>query len=165
MITYRDATDADLPAICVLAETVNALHYEWSPELFAPPGDPARHLAYWQQCIGAERATIFVAEIAGEMVGEIVGFVNVTTVDETITFMQLVRYAKIGTISVAPAHRGKGIGHGLMACLERWAISKGAVDLRLNVATQNAGAIRLYEELGFDMRSHSFGKLLGDSVS
>jgi ribosomal protein S18 acetylase RimI-like enzyme len=160
MNLYREAAETDLPSICILGEGVNALHHEWSPALFAPPGDPARHLAWWQQSIGAAMATTFVAETAGE----VIGFVNVTIINETVTLMQPVRFARIGTVGVAPAHRGKGIGHALMICAERWAITRGAVDLRLTVATQNAGALRLYEELGFELRSHSFGKLLARSA-
>jgi GNAT superfamily N-acetyltransferase len=153
MITYREATQADLPSICALGEAVNALHYEWSPAIFAPPGAPARHLAYWQQSVGAAMATTFVAELETE----IVGFASVTIVDETFSLMQPIRFARVGTVGVASVHQGKGIGHMLMACIERWAISKRAVE--------NKGAIRLYEELGFGMRSHSFGKLLVESAS
>ena len=156
MLTYREATQNDLPAICVLGEEVNALHYEDSPHLFAPAGDLERRRAHWQLSINAPMATTFVAADSAI----VVGFITISVIDETHTLMQPLRYARIGTVGVANTHRGAGIGHALMTHAETWAKARSAVDIRLVVGAFNEGAIRLYEELGYTLLSQSLGKQL-----
>lgn len=58
------------------------------------------------------------------------------------------------------AHQGKGFGRALMSAIESWARENGAQDLRLNVWHFNQRAVKLYEELGFEMRAHTMGKRL-----
>lgn len=52
-------------------------------------------------------------------------------------------------IVVAEVARGRGIGTGLFAELERWAIASGFATIRLDVVDTNPDARRLYERLGF----------------
>jgi ribosomal protein S18 acetylase RimI-like enzyme len=47
-----------------------------------------------------------------------------------------------------------------MSAIESWARENGAQDLRLNVWHFNQRAVKLYEELGFEMRAHTMGKRL-----
>jgi len=51
---------------------------------------------------------------------------------------------------VAPEVRGQGAGEALIAALAQWARSRGSVELRLDVADQNAPAIGLYARSGFE---------------
>lgn len=75
------------------------------------------------------------AVVRGEMVGFIAGDVN-----------RGEGVAWIATVGVLPEQRGRGIGTALMnACEER--IPLGII--RLCVRKSNAGAIRLYEGLGY----------------
>jgi GNAT superfamily N-acetyltransferase len=164
-ISIRDAVPADLAAICRLGEAVNRLHHEAWPHIFAGPGgpeaagesgDPLRHAAHWQPAIAAADATTLVAERAGEMLGMVTVFVT----QDRSPLLQPRPYARVGTISVAEAHRGQGLGHLLMAHAEQWARQRGMTDLRLHVWDFNAGAMRLYAELGYQVRSHVLGKRL-----
>ena len=154
--SLREATADDLPAICVLGEAVNALHHEAWPQVFATPGDPLRHAAHWQQSIAAEQATIFVVELAGR----VVGFVTVGVQQDNHLLLQPTRYARIGSISVAPDCQGQGLGRRLMNAAEAWARQHGAPDIRLTVWAFNQRALALYEELGFEVRSQLLGKRL-----
>jgi [ribosomal protein S18]-alanine N-acetyltransferase len=57
--------------------------------------------------------------------------------------------ARIYTLAASTAHRGKGFGKALMkACVDDLR-SDGAKRIVLEVSVENAGAIRLYESLGF----------------
>lgn len=57
--------------------------------------------------------------------------------------------AEIGTVMVAPAWRGKGVGRALVSGLMIWAGQNGAHEVFLQVASDNAIAHALYRSLGF----------------
>jgi ribosomal protein S18 acetylase RimI-like enzyme len=50
---------------------------------------------------------------------------------------------------VAPDARGRGVGTALVAAVVDWARAAGHGCLRLEVADDNAPAVRLYERAGF----------------
>lgn len=52
-------------------------------------------------------------------------------------------------ISVVPSHRGRGIGTRLLQAGLRWARSRGLRRVELTVHSENEGAKRLYERVGF----------------
>jgi ribosomal protein S18 acetylase RimI-like enzyme len=62
---------------------------------------------------------------------------------------------------VAPEHRGKGIGKGLVQWATDWAKTKGYRKIKLEVAEANGRARHVYEELGFRPERHYLGKTLG----
>ncbi len=57
--------------------------------------------------------------------------------------------AEILTLAVAPAFRRKGVGRALVEAAAAEAQRRGAKTLFLEVATDNPGAIALYEDAGF----------------
>ena len=152
----REAHLADLPAICALGQVVNLLHHEAWPQIFAGPSEPRRDEAHWRLSIAADSATTFVVERSGELVA----FATVAVIDESLSLLQPLRYAKVGSVCVAEPLRGQGIGKQLMAQAEQWACARGAVDLRLNVWAFNEAALRFYTELGYEVRSQFLGKPL-----
>lgn len=50
---------------------------------------------------------------------------------------------------VAPSHRGRGAGAGLVEAVCAWAVQLGAAEVRLDVVTGNTPAERLYARCGF----------------
>ena len=60
-------------------------------------------------------------------------------------------YVEISAVATDPAHRGQGLGELLVRTVVSSATERGAVPF-LHAATDNAGAIRLYERLGFALR-------------
>ena len=59
------------------------------------------------------------------------------------------RLARLYSLAVDPACQGKGIAIGLMERAEHAARDAGALYMRLEVAGNNAAAIRLYRKLGY----------------
>ncbi|KRE43900.1 ribosomal protein S18-alanine N-acetyltransferase [Knoellia sp. Soil729] len=59
--------------------------------------------------------------------------------------------ADLMTITVAPAHRGAGLAHGLLDELEARAAGAGAEALMLEVRADNAAARALYDRRGYDV--------------
>jgi ribosomal protein S18 acetylase RimI-like enzyme len=156
MRTYREASREDLLPICQLGNDVNAMHHHAWPHVFAGATEPAAHASHWLQSLGAENATTFVCEQGAN----IIGFVTVCFVQDNSPLLQPVPYARVGTVCVANEHRGSGIGRELMRLAEQWAANRGVSDIRLNVWDFNSRAIKLYAELGYEVRSHVLGKRL-----
>lgn len=57
--------------------------------------------------------------------------------------------ARLYSLATQPEARGKGVGSELVAAAERASRRRGCRTLRLEVRTDNTGAIRLYEQLGY----------------
>jgi ribosomal protein S18 acetylase RimI-like enzyme len=57
--------------------------------------------------------------------------------------------ARLYSIAVDHAARGRGVASALLRAVERGARARGSARLRLEVRRDNAGAIRLYEKLGY----------------
>jgi hypothetical protein len=70
-----------------------------------------------------------------------------------------------GGFGIVPEHRGTGAGRLLAAEMVRVARESGLATLQLEVLTQNARAIRLYESAGFVTRRRLFGiELAADAL-
>src|ERR1700680_1582742 len=155
-ITYRLAARNDVRFICELGQEVNRLHHEVWPQIFAAPSEPQRDEELWLRAIEGDGSATFIAEKAKRPIG----FVTCQLIDETNTLAQPIRYCRIGTVCVVADERGHGVGRSLMRLVEDWGTSKGAVDTRVIVWKFNARAVKLYEELGYVVRSMTLGKLL-----
>ena len=83
---------------------------------------------------------LLVAEEAGRVVG-ICGLARGRRVANAHT-------ADVG-LTVATAHRGRGIGRALMLAAEAWARDAGVRKLTLGVFADNERARRLYRSLGY----------------
>ncbi|MFD6419784.1 GNAT family N-acetyltransferase [Streptomyces sp. NPDC060194] len=59
------------------------------------------------------------------------------------------RWAGFMAVEVAPEHRRQGLARGVMAALARRALDEGASAAWLQVETDNAPALALYDDLGF----------------
>ncbi|WP_421789501.1 ribosomal protein S18-alanine N-acetyltransferase [Hyphobacterium sp.] len=74
--------------------------------------------------------------------------------DASLTGFILVRCvadeAEILTLAVDPASRGNGLGRALVKQAEAESLSRGCTRFFLEVSDQNAPAIALYEQLGFE---------------
>ena len=158
---YREARESDLIAICELGQVVNAIHHAAHPGIFAPQSSAERDAEHWRQSCFGLNSTAFVAEFGGA----VVGFVNAAVVNENHTLLQPVRFVRVGSVSVAESCRGRGIGRELMSMVERWAAAQGATDIRLNVWAFNESARRLYQEIGYEVRSLFMGKAVGSHES
>jgi ribosomal-protein-alanine N-acetyltransferase len=124
MITYRDANSMDIPVLVSLDK-----------ELF--PYSPWSSGQYREE-ISAPTRRFIVALDEGQ---NIVGYAGV--------FAPGGAEADILTVGVIAQHRGQGIARELMAGITKWAIAQGSIAMMLEVKTDNAAAIGLYESLGY----------------
>jgi ribosomal-protein-alanine N-acetyltransferase len=62
------------------------------------------------------------------------------------------RTAHVVTLDVSPSQRRRGLGRMLLEALLERLTRAGALAARLEVSTENSGAIAFYENLGFTVR-------------
>ena len=101
--------------------------------------DEQRPLAEWRTRLENESAATFLACSEYADVGIVTG---IASPDEA-------GVAWLMSMWVDPAVRGKGVGAALIDAVAAWARDKGFERLRLEVATANLAATRLYEKTGF----------------
>jgi GNAT superfamily N-acetyltransferase len=147
----RLADRSDFGAIARLGDAVNALHHAHYPAVFSAPGDLAAHEALWSaRAAAGEQFWVACDDL------DVVGFASAKLVDEKPTaLLKPARFVRFGSIAVATAHRGRGIGTALMQAVTDWARAAGASEVCLNVFEFNSGAVRLYERLGYQSRSRN----------
>ena len=88
--------------------------------------------------ITSQRASVLAAVDANALLGKAVVF-----------FRRNSAIARLYSIAVAHEARGRGVGEALLGVAERTAHARGCRWLRLEVRQDNAGAIRLYERMGY----------------
>ncbi len=64
--------------------------------------------------------------------------------------------AAIGNVYTRRSHRGRGHGEVVVSAVVQRLIERGTETIGLNVRAANAGAIRLYERLGFRVHTGFF---------
>ncbi|APC17668.1 GNAT family N-acetyltransferase [Pseudomonas frederiksbergensis] len=161
-LSYRRATVADLLSICGLGQQLNSLHHRERPDIYAPETqDFNRDQTHWLPYLDGENQATFLAEQAGVAIGFIT--LQVTLLNSPL--LQPQRVSRVGSVCVDDAFRGRGIGRKLMEMAQDWAIEQDASDLRLTVWAFNKPALRLYEELGYEVRAFEMGKRLENGVA
>lgn len=96
---------------------------------------PRRNLA---RLLGRRSTTFLLAESKEGPAGYVL-----------LLFRRGTKAARLYSLAVSAAARGKGVGEMLVQSAARCAISSGCDRLRLEVRVSNGAAVRLYENSGF----------------
>lgn len=118
----------------------------------AEPGDLPALIALEEHCFDGDRLSprslkSFIREGSHLLV--------VLTCDSTIVAYSLLLFrrgtllSRLYSLALHSNYRGRGLAQTLMTDAEKRARSKGCLFLRLEVRSDNHGAIRLYEKLGY----------------
>jgi GNAT superfamily N-acetyltransferase len=121
-------------------------HHAFDPQRFLAAGDRAEagYAAFLQSQIEDDQAVVFVAEIAGRIVGYV--FAGL----EPMSWKELRGPAGfIHDILVEEENRGTGIGAALMDAALVWLRDRGAPRALLWTAEPNDKAQRLFARMGF----------------
>jgi ribosomal protein S18 acetylase RimI-like enzyme len=144
-VKIRAATVEDLDQVCLLADESAELHHEHEPEVFAPP-DTLRDRAFWLASIEQADGTVLVAVKQERVAGFITARILTTF---TATFLRQRIICRVGSIVVSRQHRREGIGTSLIHAIEAWAVTRAALEVRLEVFSFNEEAIKFYATLGY----------------
>jgi GNAT superfamily N-acetyltransferase len=83
--------------------------------------------------------------LVAEEEGRVVGWLHVTV----MSFLESASFAEVLGLIVDEAHRGQGIGKGLLDAAARWAADHGYDKLRVRSNVIREDAHRFYEREGF----------------
>ena len=92
----------------------------------------------FRRFIASPKSTLIVAEIGGKVAGCVL-----------VNYRAASRLCRLYTISVGREFQRRGIARQLMAGVEKTAQRRGCRFMRLEVRADDAGAISLYESLGY----------------
>ncbi len=123
-----------------LAPAFRQLNLDWIERLFVVEEADRKVLDAPEQAIIAPGGQIFFALDAGEPIGT-VAMIRVSE-----------KRFELAKMAVAPSHQRRGIGEQLGAAAIAFACGVGADTVFLLTNSSLAGAIRLYERLGFRHR-------------
>ncbi len=134
---YRLASPEDIPAMSALLAELFAIERDFD----ADAGRQALGLARMLEAPSRGRA---VVAVDGEkVVGMVTGQLLVSTAEGGTS-------ALVEDLVVAESHRGRGVGAGLLAEIERWAAATGTRRMQLLADRDNHRALGFYERSGWN---------------
>jgi GNAT superfamily N-acetyltransferase len=145
-IIIRRAAESDGPALGRLGAELVRLHHAWDPDRFMTPG-PSIEVGYGRflaSQMASDTNVVFVAELAGEVVGYV--FAGV----EPRSWMELRDVAGfVHDVIVKEDARGQGTGSRLIEAAAEWLVARGMPRVMVWTAEKNAAGQRLFAKLGF----------------
>lgn len=140
MLTTRTATRADLPVLLEFEQGIIAFERPFNPTLKPDP------ISYYDigKLIDAENAEVVVVLDDDLIISS--GYAKEIVASDYVTPS---RHLFLGFMYVRPEYRGRGINKLVMDTLTAWGRERGLTEVRLQVYSENSGAIRAYEKAGF----------------
>ena len=94
--------------------------------------------------INEDKAEILVVEYEGKLIA--CGYAKIKKSKEYVTHEE---HGYIGFMYVDPEYRGLRVGQQLLDELIVWCKDKNLTEIQLDVFSENVGAIKVYEKVGF----------------
>ena len=144
---------ADLDALEPLWVAVHHQHQQAMPHLSPYVSDATtwrERRTLYEKLFEGHDPVLLLARYGDEVVGYALGYTmpaSSTWLADTWVTDELV--GEVESLSVLPAHRGRGLGSRLLEDLHEQLRERGAVDLILGALAGNVDAIRLYERHGY----------------
>jgi len=154
----RRATEADLEAIGRLGALLMRVHYQFDRARFMRPqrGIEEGYAAFLGTQLDDTDSIVLVAEEKGEVVGYIFAAVEPPSWKELRD-----RAGYIHDVLVEEGSRGRGIAEGLITAAIEWLRTRDVPRVVLGTSSQNTGAQRLFQRLGFRPTMIEMTKELG----
>ena len=141
--TIRLAQAADAPAVAELWQAMADAHTAYDAEAWCYHGDARRRWRREFESFLAQADKVLLVAVEG---GEVIGF-TVCAVEEPP--VELTRHrGVVREVVVRPASGGRGVATRLMEAAFRAMKDRGADEVVLHAAIDNAAAVGLYEKLG-----------------
>jgi ribosomal protein S18 acetylase RimI-like enzyme len=152
MPEIRPFTASDVSAIKLLLAQLQAVEAAHQPRRKSAPEVAAEEIwAEGQKMVNEGKGVVLVAEQGGVLVGVGIGYESLSG-DLSLT-LEARRTGYVSDLVVHEAWRSKGIGRDLLNGLLARFHARGLKTARIGAITENAGAIKLYEQMGFNQVS------------
>lgn len=148
-ITIREARRDDTPRIATLIMLGAAKQARSDDEIAQEAAHPS-YLDAFDEVAASPHNTLFVAELDGKVVGTL----QVTLIPGLINRGR--KRAKLESVHVDPALRGRRIGEAIVAHAVDFARASGAGLVELTSNKSREAAHRFYRRLGFDQSHEGF---------
>jgi ribosomal protein S18 acetylase RimI-like enzyme len=148
-VTMREARRDDVARIAALIMLGAARQTRTDAEIAQEAAHPA-YLDAFDEVAASPRDTLFVAELDGQVVGTL----QVTLIPGLINRGR--KRAKLESVHVDPALRGRRIGEAMVAHAVDFARRSGAGLVELTSNKSREAAHRFYRRLGFEQSHEGF---------
>lgn len=145
-IYVRRAERSDIPQILPLLDLLDALHLEWYPDRFKPPGGGGRGANELVLSLVDSSQEYWVAVLEGKVLGVVLLMHRKTDPNPVVKAED---FLLLDMLIVDPEHRGKGIAKLLMEQGKQVAKEAKYPRIKVKVYEKNQGAMKLYEALGY----------------
>ena len=148
-MNIRSATPADVPAVLPMVSKLAALHEAWDPQRYDYKPEPEKMYQRWLTARTNDERSVF---LVADRESRIVGFLIATMVG-TIPIYRLEETGYVHDLWVEPEYRNEGIARQMtMLAVEKFR-EMGVRQIRLETATANDAARKLFESCGFRLSS------------
>lgn len=154
-VSYRQAVEADFPAIREMYEHLNDYFYRLGYRLPHPENVGDTWLDSFRRTLG-RFSNVIVAEIDGRVVGFML-----CRLKRVPQYMGGVLVGELSDMWIAPEARRLGIGDRLSRLSLDWLRAQGAHSVEIQVLRDNEASWKLYERMGFQLEFR-VGRLLWD---
>lgn len=139
-VIVRTAESADLEKLLEFEQGVIDTERPFDPSL------RPENTRYYDMAamLAAPHIRVVVAELDGELIGS--GYARI---EDSKPYLTHDRHSYMGFMFTVPEHRGKGVNQKIIDNLERWSLSHGVTEMRLEVYVENESAIRAYQKIGY----------------
>jgi GNAT superfamily N-acetyltransferase len=147
----REASIVDIDSLCRLYYEFHEFHVRGAPDRLLSLGplaefDRSELALGLQKILDDEKATLFVAEVAGERVG----FAEVYARQDEANPMRVeYQYGHLQSLMVLEGFRGQGIGTALVKAAEQWAKVRGVNEMRLDTWEFPGDPVSFYRRVGY----------------
>lgn len=100
-----------------------------------------------KEMILSEEVEVVVAVCNNELIGSWYARIETSKI-----YLKHHQYSYLGFMYVKPEFRGRGVIRSIIDNLKNWSNNRGIHEIRLDVYSENIGAIKAYERSGF--KSH-----------
>lgn len=150
-MVIRPARAEDVPGVLPMVAKICAFHENLDPAKYGFLAQPERMYENWLVSRAKDRRSVFLVaerEASGSEPAVLVGFLVADT-EREIGIYRLKEYGFVHDLWVEPAYRNEGLARQLvMLAIERFR-EMGVGQARMDVASRNEPALRLFEACGF----------------
>ena len=148
-ITIEIPQIKDFNKVNEVAKQVHNLHVNWRPDLYLRVEEVISKENFERM---RQMKEIFVAKKQDK----IVGYMTLNMKEKNNPSMRYRKQLQIEAICVDEKNRREGIGTKLLEYAKKWGKENNCTDLYLTVNKENANAIKIYEEFGFQVKRISY---------